>query len=150
MRQPTVMSMPTSVAPKGTIPRTQNLQDDRPIRERAHQAIMLKAINDFLREQGKDGGLRGHPTPSAKEFQETFLFIYNVTFDDDRTPGGKKMDEEVVELLRAVRYPWIDSLAKLSFSIITPHVWPQLLGSLHWMVAGYDVSVELVHSSCLI
>jgi SMC interacting uncharacterized protein involved in chromosome segregation len=102
---------------------------------------MLKAINDFLREQGKDTVLRGHPTPSAKEFQDTFLFIYNISFEDDRVPGSRKMDEEVVELLRAVRYPWVDALAKLSFSIITPHVWPQLLGSLHWMVAGYEASI---------
>lgn len=138
MRQPPLMSMPGSVAPKGTIPRTHNLQDERPIRERAHQAIMLKAINDFLREHGKDTILRSHPTPSAKDFQETFLFIYNIAFDDDLAPGSRKMDEEVVELLRIVRYPWIDSLAKLSFSIITPHVWPQLLGSLYWMVAGQE------------
>ncbi|CAG8745611.1 4727_t:CDS:2, partial [Acaulospora colombiana] len=65
---------------------------------------MLKGINDFLREQGKDGGLRVHPTPSAKEFQDTFLFIYNITFDDDRVPGARKMDEEVIELLRVERY----------------------------------------------
>jgi kinetochore protein NDC80 len=123
----------------GALPKNTHIPDDRPLRERAHQAVMLKAINDFLREQGKEGGLRSHPTPSAKEFQDTFLFIYNITFDDDRVPGAKKMDEEVVELLRVVRYPWIDSLSKLPFTIITPHVWPHLLGTLHWMVQIHNV-----------
>lgn len=100
---------------------------------------MLKAINDFLRAQGKDTILRVHPTPSAKEFQDTFLFIYNIAFEEDRAPGAKKMDEEVIELLRVARYPWIDSLSKLSFTIITPHIWPHLLSTLYWMVQLYEV-----------
>jgi SMC interacting uncharacterized protein involved in chromosome segregation len=100
---------------------------------------MLKAINNFLHEAGKEPALRVHPTPSAKEFHDTFLFIYNIVFEDDHAAGAKKMDEEVTELLRVARYPWIDSLAKLSFTIITPHIWPHLLSTLHWMVQLYDV-----------
>ncbi|KAG8831480.1 kinetochore-associated Ndc80 complex subunit ndc80 [Serendipita sp. 399] len=126
-----------NVVPRTGLPRMQYLQDDRSLREKASQSLMLKAVNEFLREQGKDMILRSHPTPSAKEFQDAFLFIYNVVFEEDRVLGVKRMDEEVIELLRVVRYPWVDTLTKLSFTVITPHVWPQLIGTLHWMVGFY-------------
>lgn len=128
-----------SAAPRAILPRAQNVPPEKLMKERAYQSVMLRTINDFLREEGKETVLRVHPTPSAKEFHDTFLFIYNIVFEDDHAPGAKKMDEEVIELLRVARYPWIDSLAKLSFTIITPHIWPHLLSTLHWMVQLSDV-----------
>ncbi|KAG8753510.1 kinetochore-associated Ndc80 complex subunit ndc80 [Serendipita sp. 396] len=126
-----------NVVPRSGLPRMQYLPDDRSLREKASQSLMLKSVNEFMREQGKDMVLRFHPTPSAKEFQDAFLFIYNVVFEEDHVLGAKRMDEEVIELLRVVRYPWVDTLTKLSFTVITPHVWPQLIGTLHWMVGIY-------------
>lgn len=127
---------PPTTAPRGTLPRMQYVADDRALRENA--SFMLRGINEFLRKQGKDLTLRTQPTPSAKEFQDAFLFIYNLVFEDDRAPTGKKMDEEVIELLRQARYPWMESLSKLSFSIIQPHIWPHLIGALSWMVGLYN------------
>jgi SMC interacting uncharacterized protein involved in chromosome segregation len=123
------------------------MPDDRPLRDRGYQSSMLKAVNAFLREQGKDMALKGIAQPSVPEFRDIFFFIYNVVFEDDRQSSGGKVDEEVTELLRVVRYPWIDALSKLSFSVIVPHVWPQLLGVLHWMVQVYDVRTIIVLQS---
>lgn len=142
------MAFPNSTAPRSTIPRSQNIPDDRPLRDRGFQSMMLKSVNSFLRDQGKDMALRGVTQPSVQEFRDIFFFIYNVVFEDDRQSLGGKVDEEVTELLRVVRYPWIDALSKLSFSVIIPHVWPQLLGVLHWMVQVYEVGTGIRTKSC--
>ena len=70
--------------------------------------------------------------PSTKDFQEVFKFLY-AQFDPSYE--WMKFEEEAQGVLRALRYPYAESINKSYFvSVGSMHAWPNLLAVLMWMV----------------
>jgi kinetochore protein NDC80 len=108
-------------------------RDIRPVRDKAHVQHCADNVQKFLTENGYDGALS--PTtlfnPTSKDFHFIFRFIY--AFIEDFEYTGR-FEDDVISILRNLRYPYSGEVTKSQLSVITPHAWPVVLSMLSWMV----------------
>ena len=72
-------------------------------------------------------------TPSIKDFQHIFMFLYNRL--DPGYSWQKKFEEDVLVLVKCMKYPYADSITKSTLMAVgSMHAWPSLLAVLIWMV----------------
>eukprot|EP00917_Polyrhabdina_sp_WS-2016_P024494 GHVP01053035.1.p1 GENE.GHVP01053035.1~~GHVP01053035.1.p1 ORF type:complete len:581 (+),score=128.09 GHVP01053035.1:1168-2910(+) len=110
-------------------------KDPRPLKEKSFQATIIGEIHDFLVNNGYDGNLmiKTLSAPTSKDFQTIFRFIYR--FIDPLYEGDKKFEEDVLTLLKGLKYPFVGEITKSClYAVGSPHAWPTLLGMLHWLV----------------
>ncbi|KAG9086347.1 kinetochore-associated Ndc80 complex subunit ndc80 [Ceratobasidium sp. 392] len=81
--------------------------------------------------------LRTLQSPTTKEFWGIFIFLINDVIDSNFQWGraGRKIEDDVILLLRDHRYRAVDSISKSSLTALgTMHTWPAVLAMLHWLV----------------
>lgn len=113
------------------------MKDPRPIREKAFQYSAIKSLIKFLAESSYD-----HPispkilsSPSAKDFQSIFKFLYACLDPAYTWSSDKKFEEEVPYLMKGLRYPFANDISKSHlYAVGSMHAWPSLLAMLQWMV----------------
>jgi SMC interacting uncharacterized protein involved in chromosome segregation len=111
--------------------------DDRPLRDKPYQAKLVREIVAYTAENGFSITFQALiNTPTLKDFTDLFHFLYNQIFDPGHTWDPRtKINDEFVPLLKTMRYPYLDQVAKgLGGGVVAPHSWPALLGMLHWIV----------------
>ncbi|KAG8900326.1 kinetochore-associated Ndc80 complex subunit ndc80 [Tulasnella sp. 403] len=119
-------------------------KETRPIKDRAYQAMMQRDILDYLTQQRcpiPNLSMKTLQTPTNREFHLIFQFL--ITDIDPSYVFGreKKPEEEIMFLLRDLRYPLVDNISKTSLAAPgSSSAWPTLLAMLHWLVT---VSQEL-------
>lgn len=119
--------------------------DDRPLRDKPYQAKLVREIVAYAAENGFSITFQALiNTPTLKDFTDLFHFLYNQIFDPGHTWDPRaKINDEFVSLLKIVRYPYLDQVAKgLGGGVVAPHSWPALLGMLHWIVEYAKVENE--------
>ncbi|CAO3596323.1 unnamed protein product [Absidia cylindrospora] len=124
----------------GGVPRsTAKVRDTRDIRSVDFQRHAIRMIIEYLNKHQygtiTSKILRGL---SAKEFENIFKFlILRLTSD---YVFGHKFEDEFFDLLRTIRYPFIDSISPKSlYSIAAPHSLPRYLALLSWMVQSCSI-----------
>ncbi|KAF8758374.1 Ran-interacting Mog1 protein [Rhizoctonia solani] len=90
------------------------VKDTRPIRDKSFQ---LMCANE--------------------DFQTIFIFLINDVIDPNFQWGraGRKMEDDIILLLKDHRYRSADTISKSSLAAVgSMHAWPNVLAMLHWLV----------------
>ncbi|XP_058096929.1 kinetochore protein NDC80 homolog [Magnolia sinica] len=113
-------SRPSSIGTAGAIPT-----------DRASQASALRTINSYLSSLSNPIHLRP-PLPSAKDIIQT-LHLLLARLDWSTTSDPTKLEDDLPVLLTQLRCPV--NLKKSALKApSTPHAWPTILASIHWLV----------------
>lgn len=112
------------------------IKDPRPIREKSYQYSAIKSLIKFLAESSFDRPISPKilSSPSAKDFQAIFKFLY-ACLDQGYNWTDKKFEEEVPGLIKSLRYPFASDISKSHlYAVGSMHAWPSLLAMLQWMI----------------
>ncbi|CAH9084744.1 unnamed protein product [Cuscuta epithymum] len=100
------------------------------VTDRNYQAFAIRAVNDFLAAHSLPFSLKP-PYPTANSITETVKFILSQF--GVPTTKSQKIEDDFQALLKSLKCP-----IKLNRSVLrapgTPHIWPNLLAVLHWLV----------------
>ncbi|KAG0230138.1 kinetochore-associated Ndc80 complex subunit ndc80 [Actinomortierella wolfii] len=115
--------------------RATNVRDPRDIRSKEFQRQLIPQLTQFLTQAGYP-----HPVstktfvnPSTREIQDIFRFMYYRL--ECRYEFVRSFEDEVPELLKTMKYPVPETIAKRSLSAVgAPHSWPNILALLGWMM----------------
>lgn len=108
------------------------MRESRNTRDKAYKSACIDNVIKFLGENSYDGQYSQKIllNPSVKEFQAIFKFIYSFI---DSTPFIK-FEEDVISILKLLKYPYTGEITKSQLSAATPHTWPVVLSMISWMV----------------
>ncbi|KAH9269945.1 hypothetical protein BASA83_007931 [Batrachochytrium salamandrivorans] len=112
-----------------------NSKDPRPLRDKPWQTKAIKQLVSFLAQTGCPVAVSAKKltSPSSKDFSDIFKFLYRML--EPNHEFKSKIEEELLPLLRTLRYPFAEQINKSQlFSIGSPHAWPTFLGILHWLM----------------
>lgn len=124
-------------------------RDPRPVRDRHYQQTISQQIYEYLVENRFEQETR-HPlnqrtlsNPTQKDFKTMFEWIFRRI--DPGYPFQKSIENEVHAVLRAAKYPWLDSITKSQIVAVGGQSWAYFLGMLHWMV-DLNTTIERYHN----
>ncbi|KAJ2155915.1 kinetochore-associated Ndc80 complex subunit ndc80 [Coemansia sp. RSA 552] len=124
------ISMPGTVSRNGG-----GVKDPRPIKDRSFQSKAQQRVMNYLSARAYPGNLtpKTLATPTVKDFQTIFRFLYAQL--DPRYTYQKKFEEDVLQILRGIHYPYVGSISKSHiYSAGSMSTWPGLLAMLLWLV----------------
>lgn len=132
------IKLPSSTIKPTPFPRMSMSADDtlmkevRNTRDKNYRANCIENIMKFLGENGFDYQYNHKmlSNPSNKEFQAIFKFIYSFI---DATPFVR-FEEDVLAILKIIKYPYSNEITKSQLAVITPHTWPVVLSMISWIV----------------
>ncbi|KAG8681521.1 kinetochore-associated Ndc80 complex subunit ndc80, partial [Ceratobasidium sp. 394] len=130
-------------------PPSMAVKDTRPIRDKSFQSMCQHDILEYLqqRQYKYPVTLRTLQSPTTKEFREIFIFLINDVIDPHFQWGraGRKIEDDVILLLKDHRYRAVDSISKSGLTAVgTMHAWPAVLAMLHWLVNLSLLKLRLV------
>lgn len=117
-------------------------RDPRPFKDRSYINELKEVLHQHLIESAYPFPVTAKTltSPTTKDFQSIFRFLYTDILDPafswGKDFGGKprKFEEEVMMILRDVRYPLADSISKTQLQAASAqHIWPYMLGMLTWL-----------------
>ena len=117
----------------------------RPIRDKAYQHKEQREILEYLtgiEVQNKIPTLsmKTLQSPTAREFFDIWLILVNELDPDYTFPPNKKIEDEFQQVMKDLLYPHAEQITRTSLAAPnTPHAWPAILASLHWMVQTIQV-----------
>lgn len=111
------------------------LSETRPIGDRAFIKASIAKLSAYLRAAGFAGSAsnpRVLSRPTTRDFQEVAGFLLS-RLDPTWSRGDRRFEDEFVEALRLLQYPF--TLSKTALAAVgTAHTWPALLAALAWIV----------------
>lgn len=115
------------------------VKDTRPIRDKNFQHMCANEILEYLQRRHFKYPvlIKTLQSPTNKEFQTIFIFLINDVIDPQFQWGraGRKMEDDIILLLRDHKYRSVDSISKSSLAAVgSLHSWPNVLAMLHWLV----------------
>lgn len=129
------------------------VQDPRPLKDRNYQARVAQELmdymisNNFEIEQKHALGPKAMTSPTQKDFMAMFQWLYrrldpDYSFNPPPLAGAKghdnalppKFDQQVLQILRNLKYPYEKSIPKAQLGAAGGPHWPYFLGMLHWMM----------------
>lgn len=127
---------PASATKPNSFPRMSISIEDakqiRNVRDKNYKQACCDNIMAFLTKNKYEGLLNNKIliNPSNKDFQSIFKFIFSFI---DYTPFVK-FEEDVISILKIIKYPYSSEITRSQLSAITPHAWPVLLSMMSWLV----------------
>lgn len=128
-------------------------RDQRPLRDRNYQSLILQEIFDFL-VANKFELEMNHPVtaktlrqPTQKDFVLMFQFLYGRI--DPHYKFTRSIETEVFALLKILNYPYLEGINRSSISAVGGQNWPSFLGMLYWLVK-LNLSLLNLHEDLLI
>ncbi|CAR23103.1 kinetochore-associated Ndc80 complex subunit NDC80 [Lachancea thermotolerans CBS 6340] len=115
-----------------------NNKDPRPLRDKNFQVAIQQEIYDYLHSQKFDVqtnhpiSLKSLRQPTQKDFVFIFRWLYQRM--DPGYKFSKSIEHEVYTILRAIQYPYLETINKSQISAVGGSSWPKFLGMLHWLV----------------
>lgn len=108
-------------------------RDVRMVRDSNYKKSCIDNVYKFLSENNFEGNLSQKvlQNPSNKDFQMIFKFIFSFIDDYEYT---NKFEEDVINILKILKYPYSSEITKSQLTAITPHIWPIVLSMLSWMI----------------
>ncbi|KAL6122871.1 hypothetical protein NUSPORA_00132 [Nucleospora cyclopteri] len=100
----------------------------RNLRDKEFKTACIETITKFL-INNKYEGVISLNNPSTKELQNTIKFI--VAFVD--TSLLQKFEEDVLFLIKTLKYPYVNEITRSQLSSVTPHALPSLLSMTAWL-----------------
>lgn len=128
------------------LPTPRTFKDPR-IKDKRTLAVWQNDLFEFLKLRNYTESLsqKTLQTPTTKDFQNIFRFIYTCADPTHKWgQGGKKFEDEVIPLLKNLGYPCVDTLSKSGLQAPgSMHTWPTMLAMLHWMYMMMEVRAVL-------
>jgi hypothetical protein len=126
------------------LPGTSAFDDPRPLKSLAFKEQAGATIIAFFQRHPRAPQVTEKTmlSPTQVEFQQMFKFLVVVVLDDDYAfgKGGKKFDEECIQLLKDLEYPAMSGLSRTAIGAPgSPTNWPAMLAMLLWLVELADV-----------
>lgn len=84
-------------------------------------------------------------SPAQIDFQNQFKFLIMVVLDDDYVfgKGGRKFEEECIQLLKDLEYPALSGLSRTAITAPgSPTNWSSLIAMLLWLVELAEVRLS--------
>ena len=108
--------------------------DPRPVGDKGYQAACARNVMQFLTSNGYEYQvtMKTLTSPTTKEYTNIMLFIARFV-DANILKGFTKLEEEVPQLYKRLKYPFTISKSNLT-AVGSPHTWPSILASLSWIV----------------
>lgn len=127
------------------LPPFQALKDPRP-RDRKTLAHWQNEVYEFLIERGYPESCtpKTIQTPTTKDFHNIFKFLIQCSDPGHRWGSyGKKLEDEVIPLLKTMGYVAYDTITKSGLQAPgSMHTWPTLLAMLHWIMTTIKLREE--------
>lgn len=114
-----------------------NNRDPRPLRDKNFQDEMAKDIFEFSKDVDPENApTMGLPLdvikhPTQKAFIKIFQWLYKQI---DPYYKYTKVENDIYQILRNLRYPYLNSINKSHIAAVGGSNWPKFLGMLHWLV----------------
>ncbi|TIC62006.1 hypothetical protein E3Q02_03700 [Wallemia mellicola] len=117
-------------------------RDPRPMRDRNYINELKELVHKHLLECAYPFQITAKTltSPTTKDFQSMFRFLYTDILDPafiwakDFQGKPRKFEEEVMMILRDLRYPVADSISKTQLQAASAqHIWPGMLAMLAWL-----------------
>lgn len=127
------------------------VKDTRPIRDKSFQLMCANEVLDYLQQRQFKYPitLKTLLSPTNKDFQTIFIFLINDVIDPQFQWGraGRKMEDDIILLLKDHRYRSADAISKSSLAAVgSMHAWPNVLAMLHWLVNLSQLKLRFVDS----
>ncbi|KAF8420659.1 HEC/Ndc80p family-domain-containing protein [Tirmania nivea] len=114
-------------------------KDPRPLRDRsflariAGEILEYLATNNFEAETKYQVSPHFLKSPTQKDFNMVFEYLYHQL--DPNYHFAKPMDQEVLPILKTLRYPYSNAITKSALAAVGgANTWPTFLGMLHWLL----------------
>ncbi|RPA83695.1 hypothetical protein BJ508DRAFT_57002 [Ascobolus immersus RN42] len=116
-------------------------QDPRPLRDRSYRDRISTEIMEFLQSNNYEMVMKTNlnpnfaRTPTAKDFENIFRFLYHSIDPQYNLTNPKKLDTEIINILKTLRYPFVNNITKSQLAAVgSTNTWPSFLGILHWLM----------------
>ncbi|KAG7193265.1 kinetochore-associated Ndc80 complex subunit ndc80 [Scheffersomyces spartinae] len=140
-----------SVAPAVAVDSMNNKNlDQRPLRDKNYQALILQEILDFLitnkfeLEMNHPIQPRTFKQPTQKDFVLIFKFLYLKI--DPHYEFQRSIELEILPILKSLGYPYLSHINRSHISAVGGQNWPQFLGLLYWMVKFNNDIVDIKYN----
>ncbi|KAI0933915.1 hypothetical protein AcV5_005931 [Taiwanofungus camphoratus] len=111
-----------------------NTKDTRPLRDRGFQAKMRQDVVTWLHSNGCDVSPQILQGITGKDFRFVFQNLINLLDPTWPFNPDERFEKQFLPPLEALRYPYVGQLdLKHLATPAAMHVWPALLGMLHWL-----------------
>lgn len=113
-------------------------RDPRPLKDKAFQAQIGEELTQYLTQNNYEMEMKTSlrwntmSAPTQKDFELIFQWLYHRM--DPSYMFRMKMDAEVPQVLKQLRYPYERSITKSALSAVGGTSWPTFLGMLHWLM----------------
>lgn len=113
-------------------------RDPRPLKDRTFQAHIGQELMDYLTHNNYEMEMKTSlrfntiSQPTQKDFELMFQWLYHRI--DPSYMFRLKIDAEVPQVLKQLRYPYERSITKSALSAVGGTSWPTFLGMLHWLM----------------
>ncbi|CAM9572063.1 unnamed protein product, partial [Phaeothamnion confervicola] len=119
-------------------------QDPRPVSDKAYVNASIRALVEYLSDHGYDQPISAKilTRPSGRDFNNIMAFLFR-QIDPQWQPSTARLEEEIIPMLKAIRYPFTVSKASLQ-AVGAPQTWPKMLAVVSWLVEllAYDEEVQ--------
>ncbi|KAF8460367.1 HEC/Ndc80p family-domain-containing protein [Kalaharituber pfeilii] len=122
-----------------SIPISGVVKDPRPLKDRnwlariAGEILDYLAANNFEAETKHQISANFLKSPTQKDFNMVFEYLYHKL--DPNYHFTKSMDQEVLPILKTLRYPYSSSITKSALAAVGgANSWPTFLAMLHWLL----------------
>lgn len=109
---------------------------------------MAQQIGEYLTNNGFEMDMKHSLTnkslvsPTQRDFQTIFQWLYQRL---DPLYRFTKVENEVLPLLKVLRYPYPHTITKSQLSAVgSQNAWPQFLGMLHWMMELAQITDHVI------
>lgn len=133
MKVPTPAIKPVSFPRHSILAEEVRRRDVRLVREKGYKQQCIDVILRFLDDNGYEGQVSQKilHNPSSKDFQSIFRFLYGFI---DEFEFSSRFEDDVVGIMKNLKYPYCGEITKSQLSAITPHTWPVILSMCFWLV----------------
>lgn len=121
--------------------------DPRPIKSQAFKEQAGATITQFFQRHPRAPQIteKSMVSPAQIDFQNQFKFLIMVVLDDDYVfgKGGRKFEEECIQLLKDLEYPALSGLSRTAITAPgSPTNWSSLIAMLLWLVELAEVRLS--------
>lgn len=107
-------------------------RDPRSIRDKANIQLCIQTLEQFLINNNFTFTNKTLTNPSAKDVQAIFKFLFS--FIDSTIEYTTRFEDDVIALLKGLKYPFISEINRSQFIAVTPHSWPVILAMFSWII----------------
>ncbi|ELQ75423.1 Centromere-associated protein HEC1 [Trachipleistophora hominis] len=110
----------------------QAVPEKRNVRSPSYQEQCITNVLSFLDEHNYENtSQKGVRSPTLKEFQNLFKFTISFFYKNWEC---KRFEDDAMQLIKQLKYPYINEINKSHLVTTSPHSWPVVLSFISWLI----------------